>query len=176
MRIDSTFRTIKDIRGRKLGYVAQFEDLHTVTVRATKPEAQNDLHQLIQKRCWESSSVVNIVSARGHVGVFSYNLNGAVETRHVWPDGHVALSMGEETLRQAEDAFRFDVAQLTWDWTLGDCDILPTDKQSEFRSWAEWQLRYKYASKILGKLDDAARLYACDTRNPVKLFSLPATV
>ncbi len=142
MRIDHTLNTSKTLRGRVVGYFAQCGDLSTLSSHPTKPEALADLAKLIAFRCDGHSDDVNVISVRGHVGIFSYELNGYVRTQHVWPeDGHVSLISGSKTFREAEDSFRHHVAQQTWDGKLGHCDILPDSLQSEFASWCKFQLR-----------------------------------
>jgi hypothetical protein len=107
------------------------------------------------------------------VGVFSYNLYGAIASRHVWPDGTVALCLANGTLADAASSFHYHVAQLTWDGTLEPSDILTDAQQGEFRWWCEFQLRYKYAHETLGMKDGDAHQYACDGRNPYQPVDLP---
>ena len=166
MKIESRVYALKNARGRKTGqFKASYGDVTTGS-HESPMAASEALAGLILARCQHSSTNVNVVSVRGHVGVFSYDLQGYVETRHAWPNGHVSLVTGARDMREAEDSFRLHVAQQTWDNQLsGDCDILPHDKQSQFRDWCEWQLRYQHA-KAQGMTDVQAHFYACDNRNP----------
>ena len=169
MKIDSTLTTIKNSRRRVVGYAAHFHSLGTAREHLTKDEATADLATMITFRCQHESAEVKIVCVRGHVGVFSYNLFGAIASRHVWPDGTVALSVANETIAEAGANFRYHVAQMTWDGTLEPSDILTDAQQGEFRWWAEFQLRYKYAHETLRLKDADAHQYACDGRNPYLL-------
>ena len=174
MKIDSTLATIKNIRRRVIGYSAHYHSLGTAKEHQTKDAATADLAAMIAFRCKHESAEVKIVTVRGHVGVFSYNLFGAIASRHVWPDGTVALSTADETLAEAETNFRYHVAQMTWDGTLAPSDILTDAQQAEFRWWGEFQLRYKYAHDTLGLKDGDAHQYACDGRNPYEATIPPA--
>ena len=124
MKIDSTLTTIKNIRRRVVGYSAHFHSLGTAKEHPTKDEAIADLARMIEIRCKYESAEVKIVTVRGHVGVFSYNLFGDVASRHVWPDGTVALSIAHEPIAESVTSFRYHVAQMTWDGTLEPSDIL----------------------------------------------------
>jgi hypothetical protein len=159
LKIDSTLTTIKNIHRRVVGYSANFHSIGTAKEHQTKDEATADLAAMIAFRCQHESAEV-------HVGVFSYNLFGAIASRHVWPDGTVALSVANETIAEAGANFRYHVAQMTWDGTLDPIDILTDAQQGEFRWWAEFQLRYKYAHDALGLKDGDAHQYACDGHNP----------
>ena len=174
MKIDSTVTTIKNIRRRVVGYAAHFYSLGTAREHLTKDAATADLAAMIAFRCKHESAEVKIVTVRGHMGVFSLNLHGDIASRHVWPDGTVALSTGNETIAEAVASFRYHVAQMTWDGTLDPSDILTDAQQKEFRWWAEFQLRYKYAHDTLGLKDDDAHQYACDGRNPYLPPTAPA--
>ena len=174
MKIDSTLTTIKNSRRRVVGYAAHFHSLGTARENLTKDEATPDLATMITFRCQHESAEVKIVCVRGHVGVFSFNLFGAIASRHVWPDGTVALSLANETLAEAETNFRYHVAQMTWDGTLAPSDILTDAQQAEFRWWGEFQLRYKYAHDTLGLKDGDAHQYACDGRKPYEATIPPA--
>jgi hypothetical protein len=166
LKIDSTLTTIKNIHRRVVGYSANLHSIGTAKEHQTKDEATADLAAMIAFRCQRESAEVKTVCLRGHVGVFSYNLFGAIASRHVWPDGTIALSVAYETIAEAGANFRYHVAQMTWDGTLEPSDILTEAQQGEFRWWAEFQLRYKYAHDTLGLKDGAAHQYACDGRNP----------
>ena len=166
MKIDSTLTTIKNSRRRVVGYAAHFHSLGIARENLTKDEATADLATMITFRCQHESAEVKIATVRGHVGVFSYNLYGDIASRHVWPDGTVALCLATGTVAEAECGFRYHVAQMTWDGTLADSDILSEAQQGEFRWWCEFQLRYKYAHETLGMKDGDAHQYACDGRNP----------
>jgi len=78
MKIDSTLTTIKNIRRRVVGYSAHFHSLGTAKEHPTKDEAIADLARMIEIRCKYESAEVKIVTVRGHVGVFSYNLFGDI--------------------------------------------------------------------------------------------------
>jgi hypothetical protein len=174
VKIDSTLTTIKNIHRRVVGYSAHFHSLGTAKEHQTKDAATTDLAAMIAFRCQHESAEVKIVSLRGHVGVFSYNLYGAIASRHVWPDGTVALCLAKGTLAAAASSFHYHVAQLTWDGTLEPSDILTDAQQGEFRWWCEFQLRYKYAHDTLGLKDGDAHQYACDGRNPYEATIPPA--
>ena len=166
MRVDGLIRTHKTVRGRVTGYTAYYRDLETYPARATKPEALADLVQLIDARCSDESARVKVVCLRGHVGIFTYGLKGYVDSRHIHPGSNSpSLCSGLGTLEEAENSFRHHVAQLTWDGQLGPCDILPESLQREFRSWCEFQLRYKIAVKK-GMTDVEAHSWACNSQNP----------
>lgn len=167
MRIDHTFNAHKLLNGRIVGYTAQCGDLITGASQPSKPEALADLAKLVAFRLNSHSDDVNVIAVRGHVGIFSWELGGYVRTQHVWPDGHVSLISGDKTFRTAEDSFRHHVAQQTWDGTLGPCDILPDSLQLEFRSWCEFQLRYRIA-KSRGMTAVDAHGWACDSSNPCR--------
>ena len=124
MKIDSTLTTIKNVRRRVMGYSAHFHSLGTAREHLTKDEATTDLAAMIAFRCKYESAEVKIVTVRGHVGVFSYNLFGDIASRHVWPDGMVALSIAHEPIAESVTSFRYHVAQMTWDGTLEPSDIL----------------------------------------------------
>src|ERR1039458_10618047 len=109
VKIDITLPTIKNIHRRVVGYSAHFHSLGTATEHQTKDAASADLATMIAFRCQHESAEVKIVSLRGHVGVFSYNLYGAIASRHVWPDGTVALSVANETITEAGANFRYHV-------------------------------------------------------------------
>jgi hypothetical protein len=174
MKIDSTLTTIKNVRRRVMGYSAHFHSLGTAREHLTKDEATTDLAAMIAFRCKYESAEVKIVTVRGHVGVFSYNLYGDIASRHVWPDGTVALSIANGTIAEAVTSFRYHVAQMTWDGTLREpSDILTDAQQREFRWWGEFQLRYKYAHETLGLKDGDAHQYACDGRNPYQPVEPP---
>jgi hypothetical protein len=175
MKIDSTLTTIKNIRRRVVGYSAHFHSLGTAKEHPTKDEAIADLARMIEIRCKYESAEVKIVTVRGHVGVFSYNLFGDVASRHVWPDGTVALSIAHEPIAESVTSFRYHVAQMTWDGTLEPSDILTEAQQGEFRGWCEFQFRYKYAHDTLGLKDGDAHQYACDGRNPYEA-AIPPTI
>src|ERR1017187_4033445 len=173
MKINSTLTPIKKVHRRIVGYSAHFHSLGTAREHQTKDEATADLAAMIAFRCKYESAEVRIVTVRGHVGVFSYNLHGDIASRHVCPDGTVALSIGNGTIAAAATSFRYHVAQSTWDGTLEPSDILPDAQQSEFRWCSEYQLRYKYAHEMLGMKDGDAHQYACDGRNPYQPVDLP---
>jgi hypothetical protein len=165
MYIDGKVYPLKTVRGHNTGkFVGRYRDVSTLEF-PSKESASEALSLLIATRCDYRSTAVNIVSVRGHVGVFSYGLDGSVDTRHVWPNGHVSLMSGDSDMREAEDSFRYHVAQHTWDGTLAEPGVIPADKQRQFRSWAEFQLRYRYATRTLGLSDTQAHSYACDTEN-----------
>jgi hypothetical protein len=165
MYIDGKVYPLKTVRGRNTGkFVGRYRDVSTLEF-ASKESAQESLSLLIAARCDYRNTQVHIVSVRGHVGVFSFGLDGSIDTRHVWPNGHVSLISGDKDTREAEESFRYHVAQHTWDGTLSEPDILPADKQRQFRSWAEFQLRYRYATRTLGMTDWESHAYACDSRN-----------
>jgi hypothetical protein len=146
--------------------VASFQDLQTYPTRETKPEALSDLAKLVEFRCTYESTNVNVVTVRGHVGIFTYGLNAHVDVRHVWPDGHVSHSGGSRSFKDEENSFRHQVAQLTWNGTLEAPDFLPACLHREFLSWCEFQLRYRYAQNVL-QLDHVdAHRYACDSTKP----------
>lgn len=169
MRIDSIVRPFKSVHGKILGFIAGYCDVQTQGVYPSKELAAAKLGELIQFRCSSESATVKVISIRGHVGIFSHGLLTGTETRHVAPGDSGAcrsVACSAETLQEAEESFRYNIAQLTWDGTLAPCDILPDSRQREFRSWTEWQLRYKYAVKILARSDVQAREYANDPRNP----------
>jgi len=168
VKISGKIQSIKNQRGRVQGYTAHCRSLGTATTRDTKDEALADLSALVAFRCEDQSSHVNVLPIRGHVAVISYNLFGGVDIQYVWPDGHVSATGGYRSFHEAEDSFRLNVAQLTWDGTLTEPDILPSTMQREFRSWAEFQLRYRYARKEQGADDRAAYLYASDSSNPYR--------
>ena len=122
--------------------------------------------QLIDARCSDESATVKVVCLRGHVGIFTYGLKGYVNSRHIHPGSNSpSLCSGLGTLEEAENSFRHHVAQLTWNGTLDGCDILPDHLQAEFRSWVQFQLRYRIATKR-GMTDTEAHAWACDSRNP----------
>jgi hypothetical protein len=139
MKINSTLTPIKNVHRRIVGYSAHFHSLGTAKEYQTKDEATADLAAMIAFRCKHESAEVKIICLRGHVGVFSYSLFGAIASRHVWPDGTVALSVANETIAEAGANFRYHVAQMTWDGTLEPSDILTEAQQGEFRWWAEFQ-------------------------------------
>jgi hypothetical protein len=176
MKIDSTVTTIKNSRRRVIGYSAHFHSLGTAKEHLTKDEATADLAAMIAFRCKYESAEVKIVTVRGHVGVFSFNLHGDMASRHVWPDGTVALCSGIRTIAEAVDSFRYHVAQITWNGTLEPSDILTDAQQGELRHWGEFQLRYKYAHDTLGLKDGDAHQYACDSRNSYLPATAPAAV
>jgi hypothetical protein len=173
VKLDSTVTKIKSARGRTVGYSAHFRSIGTAKEHLTKDAATADLEKLITFRCDYESVEVKIASVRGHVGAFSYNLFGDIASRHVWPDGTVSLSLANGTLADAESNFRYHVAQITWDGTLANSDILTEAQQQEFRRWCEFQLRYKYAHETLGLKDGDAHQYACDGRNPYQHVEPP---
>jgi len=146
--------------------VASFGDIQTYEARATKPEALADLAAMVEFRCGHESANVKVVTVRGHVGIFSYGMNGHVDVRHIWPDGHVSLMGGCRSFQDEENSFRLHVAQHTWDGTLADSDILPACLQREFRSWCEFQLRYRYAQSVLRLSSGDAHGYAMDSSKP----------
>jgi hypothetical protein len=124
VKLDSTVTKIKSARGRTVGYSAHFRSIGTAKEHLTKEAATADLEKLITFRCDYESVEVKIASVRGHVGAFSYNLFCDIASRHVWPDGTVSLSLANGTLADAESNFRYRVAQITWDGTLANSDIL----------------------------------------------------
>jgi hypothetical protein len=166
MRIESTTHRVKSIRGHVAGYVANFQDIQTYPTRETKPEALQDLAKLVEFRCTYESTNVKVMTVCGHVGIFTYGLSGTVDIRHVWPDGHVSHMGGTGSFDAEENSFRHHVAQLTWDGTLATPEFLPACLHREFRSWCEFQLRYKYAQDVLQLAHDEAHRYACDSTKP----------
>ena len=173
MKIDSTLTTIKNIHRRVVGYSAHFHSLGTAREHQSKDAATADMASMIAFRCKHESAEVKISGVRGHVGVFSYDLFGGIVTRHIWPEGRISQCSGPGTMGEAEAAFRNHVAQITWDGTLADSDILSAAQQGEFRWWCEFQLRYKYAHETLGMFDGDAHQYACDGRNPYRPVDPP---
>ena len=168
MRIDSNTRTVKSPHGRITGYRASYQDLETYPESLTKPEAENKLAALVQFRCQRESAHVRVFALRGYVGIFTYAIDGAVETRMIQPGFEGVLqssSSGRETFADAVDSFRYHVAQLTWDGTLDAPDYLPESRSREFIEWAKFQLRYKIAIHQ-GMKDGEAHQWACDSRNP----------
>ena len=167
MKIDSQTRAVKSIRGRILGYESHYRDLGTAREHPTRDESNSDLARMLDFRASYESARVTVAAAGGHVGVFSYDLHGYVDTRHVWPDGHVSLIGGSKTLQDAELDFRYHVAQSEWTFTASIPDYLPESKHADFRHWMDFQFRYRYATQTLNMVDRDAHTYACDTRNPL---------
>ncbi len=172
MNIQATIEPIKHAHGRGpiTGYVGRFRDLCTSTHK-TKDEARAALALLIAARANWDSTKIHVVTVRGHIGIFSYDLAGYVNSRHIWPeDGRISDGgTGGRTFAEAEACFRMHVAQITWDRARAhesdQADILPESKRREFRDWCNFQLRYRYAVDLLGLQDGAAHQWACDYRN-----------
>jgi len=169
MNIPATIEPIKHGHGRGpiTGYVGRFRDLYTSTHK-TKDEARAALALLIEARADWDSTKIHVVTVRGHVGIFAYDLAGYVNSRHIWPeDGRISDGgSGGRTFAEAEACFRMHVAQHTWDGTITDhCDILTDDKQGEFRSWCEWQVRARYAATVLHLDSNDTHRWACENPN-----------
>jgi hypothetical protein len=168
MRIESTTNPVKSHRGKILGYKAHYRNLGTYPEEPTKAEAEAKLAPMVQFRCEQESASVKVVALRGYVCVFTYSLEGWVETRMVQAGFEGTLqssSSSQQTIAEAVDSFRYHVAQLTWDGSLNIPNYVPEAKHREFQAWAEFQLRYKTATNQ-GMTDGAAREWACDHLNP----------
>ncbi len=154
---------VRDARNRRSGsFTARFKGISTLSSHTTAASAIAELAVRISTRCEDQSTYVNVIRVRDHVGVFSSDLYGYVQTQHAWPDGHVSVSLGAKSMTEAEDSFRLHVAQMTWDGTLPEhCDILTADKLGEFRSWASFQLAYRHATTVLAMDQDVAHRWAC---------------
>lgn len=167
MKLETTTSACKSIRGRILGYQAFYCSLGTYPEQPTKAEAEAVLAPMIKFRCKRESAAVRVEALRGYVGIFSYSLEGWIETRMVHPGFEGTLhssASGQSTMAEAIDSFRYHVAQLTWDGSLDIPSFVPEDKHSDFQNWAKFQLRYKLATKQ-GMNDSEAHSWACDNRN-----------
>lgn len=164
IRLTAHAEPVHDARGSRNGnFTARFKGLKTLSSHSSPASALAEIATRISARCEDQSTYVNVVPIRGHVGVFSLDLNGYVQTSHAWPDGHVSVSLGAKDMREAEDCFRLHVAQVTWEGTLPESsDILPADTLAEFRSWASFQLAYRHATGSKEMESVPAHTWACE--------------
>lgn len=161
---NAEIKASKSMRGRIIGYVAQFASITTET-KPTKAEAEVELARLVAGRCDYRNSTPEILQAGKHTGVFSFNLYGTVTTQHVYPEGRAGMSSGAPSMDDAKAGFLAHVAQYDWTPEQGTTapDYLKTEAaRKDFTGWAEWQLRYNHASKALGLSDHDAHRWACD--------------
>lgn len=164
IRLNAHADSVRDARGRRSGtFTARFKGISALSSHANTESALLELGARISARCEDQSTYVNVLPIRGHVGVFSLDLYGYVQTQHAWPDSHVSVSLGAKSMMEAEDSFRLHVAQITWDGLLPESsDILPADKLEEFRHWASFQLAYRHATNVQKMEQTRAHLWACD--------------
>ncbi len=161
LRLAADVRTVKNLRNRKVvGFLASLGDLRAQ--RNTKKEALDAIAKLIGVRCNFENTQVKVVPFRGHVGVFSFDLEGRVCTQHVWPDSHVSLVAGAYCVEEAEASFKYHVAQHKWTGTAKETpEGLTEDQQREFASWVRFQLAYRDAT-ARGMDSIQAHAYACE--------------
>jgi hypothetical protein len=164
IRLIATVDAVKDARGRRSGtFVAHYKGLTTEGNHISSDSALEGLGGRLVARCEDPSTYVNVLPIRGHVGVFSSDLQGRFLSQHAWPDGHVSTSSGGKDMTETEDSFRLHVAQITWDGTMPESsDILTGEKLRELRFWASFQLAYRYATNDLGMDETEAHLWACN--------------
>jgi hypothetical protein len=167
LRLNTKVTAQKTARGKLKEYRASYESLYTYPSRPTKEEATKDLASLIEFRCQSESKRVEVLPIRGHVGIFSYEMDGFVVTQHLWPeDQHISVSTGDKSIQDAKDSFRYHVAQHTWDSTSDTSEILQTDEaRRKFRFWTQFQKAYCHATKVLGMEAGEAHFWAGDQRN-----------
>jgi len=168
MKIDSSVKACKSMRGRILGYQAYYRGLGTYPEQPSKAEAEAKLAPMVKFRCERESARVDVIALRGYVGVFSYSMEGYVTTQVVHPgfEGTLQSSFsGDSSIAEAIESFRYHVAQLTWKDGTNVPEFVPESKCKEFQDWAKFQLRYRLARKQ-GMKDGDAHQWACDSRNP----------
>lgn len=171
--------TYRGMAKRVTGYSARLGDVETGTL-PTPQEAKDVLVPLVERACYFAfPRTVTIRSHTSFVGCdrgqwyytaprdFSQEQDG-VRPQPSTIDGH---SSAEE----ATVAALHHVAQNVWDGTAEDGEYLASflpehayDSygQRAFRSWVEWQLRYK-AFRASGLSDSQSHTAASDYRQPV---------
>jgi hypothetical protein len=157
MKLAITIHKTKSMQGRIKGYKAEFREVCT-DMLPTIAEAEARLLQLVEANCTRQEPKVAI--AAGHVGVLSRDLYGMVSLQHVWPDGHTSCSFGGREMNDSADDFYLHVAQCEWKGASAEFpSYLPVSRQSEYRYWVEWQLKYE-AGIAQGLTDNDAHRYA----------------